>query len=138
MDTSKFTRANLNKKIASADWSPMYQQNNANSTFAKILNMFENILNIVVPTKSREPSSKLTKKKWLSREILNPINKKHRFFNIWNEKGDIDTCSSYKRVRNHTNGLLRRASNNYLQNMFEYLHDSKQKWKQIKAKTKRG
>ena len=34
-DTSKFTRANLNKKIASADWSFMYQQNNANSTFEK-------------------------------------------------------------------------------------------------------
>ena len=42
-DTSQFSRANLNKTIASADWSPLYQQNNANSTFEKFSNMFENI-----------------------------------------------------------------------------------------------
>ena len=35
-DTSQFSRTNLNKKIASADWSPMYQKNNANSTFEKL------------------------------------------------------------------------------------------------------
>ena len=84
--TSQFSRANLNKTIASADWSPMYQQNNANSTFEKFPKMFENILNNVAPIKIGESSSKSTKKKWLSREILNLINEKHRLFNIWKEK----------------------------------------------------
>ena len=78
-DTSKFTRANLNKKIASADWSFMYQQNNANSTFEKLSIMFENILNSIAPIKIGEPSSKSTKKKWLSRKILNLINKSTGF-----------------------------------------------------------
>ena len=88
--TSKFTRANLNKKIASADWSPMYQQNKTNSTFEKFSYMFENILNKKAPIKIGEPSSKSTKKKWSSREILNLINEKRRLFNIWKEKADID------------------------------------------------
>ena len=68
--------------------------------------MFENILNIVAPIKIGEPTSKSTKKKWLSREILNLINEKHRLFNIWKEKRDVDTYNSYKRIRNHTNRLL--------------------------------
>ena len=50
-DTSQFSRANLNKTIAFADWSPMYQQNNENSTFEKFSSMFENILNNVAPIK---------------------------------------------------------------------------------------
>ena len=32
-DTRKFSRASLNKKNASADWSHKYRQNNANLTF---------------------------------------------------------------------------------------------------------
>ena len=96
-DNKEFRRANRNKKIASADWSPMYQQNNANSTFEKFSNMFENLLNNVAPIKIGEPSSKSTKKKWLSREILNLINEKDRLFNIWKEKGDVDTYNSYKK-----------------------------------------
>ena len=135
-DTSQFSRANLNKTIASADWSPMYQKNNANSSFEKFSNMFENILNNVAPIKIGEPSSKSTNKKWLSREILNLINEKHRLFNIWKEKRDVDTYSSYKRIRNHTNRLLRRASHNYSQKLFESLPDLKQQWKFIKTKIK--
>ena len=66
----------------------MYQQNNANSNFEKFSNMFENFLNNVAPIKIGEPSptSKSTKKNWLSREILNLINEKHRFFNIWKKE----------------------------------------------------
>ena len=60
-DTSKFTRANLNKKIASADWSFMYQQNKANSTFEHFSIMFDYILNSIAPIKIGEPSSKSTK-----------------------------------------------------------------------------
>ena len=52
----------LTKKTASADWSPMYQQNNGNSTFEKFSNMFEKILNNVAPIKIGEPSSKSTKR----------------------------------------------------------------------------
>ena len=135
-DTSKFSRANLNKKNASADWSFMYQQNNANSTFEKFSIMFENILNSIAPIKIGEPSSKSTKKKWLSRKILNLINEKHRLFNIWKITADVDTYNSYKRIRNHTNRLLRRASHNYSQKLFESLPDSKQQWKFIKTKIK--
>ena len=39
----------------------MHQQNNANSTFEKFSNMFENTLNNVAPIKIGEPSSKSTK-----------------------------------------------------------------------------
>ena len=113
----------------------MYQQINANSLFEKFLNMFENILNRVIPIKKEEPSSKPTKRKWLSREILNLINKKHRLFNIWKEK-EVDSYNSYKRIRNHTNRLLRRPSNNYSEKLFESLPDSKQQWKFIKTKIK--
>ena len=133
-DTSKFTRANLNKKIASADWSFMYQQNNANSTFEKFSTMFENILNSIAPIKIGEPSSKSTKKKWLSRKILNLINEKHRLFNIWKITADVDAYTLYKRIKNHTNRLLRRASYNFSQKLFESLPDSKQQWKVVKTK----
>ena len=114
----------------------MYQQNNANSTFEKFSNMFENILNNVAPIKIGEPSSKSTKKKWLSREILNLINEKHRLFNIWKEIRDVDTYNKYKRIRNHTYRLLRRASHNYSQKLFESLPDLKQQWKFVKTKVK--
>ena len=98
--------------------------------------LWKNILNNIAPTKIGEPSSKSTKKKRLSREILNLINEKHRFFNIWKEKTDIDTYNSYKRIRNHTNRLLRRAIHNYSQKLFENLPNSKQQWKFIKTKIK--
>ena len=114
----------------------MYQQNNANSTFEKFSIMFENILNSLAPIKIGEPSSKSTKKKWLSGKILNLINKKHRLFNIWKITADVDTYNSYKRIRNHTKRLLRRASHNYSQKLFESLPDSKQQWKFIKTKIK--
>ena len=114
----------------------MYQQNNANSTFEKFSIMFENNLNSIAPIKIGEPSSKSTKKKWLSRKILNLINKKHRLFNIWKKKAEVDTYNSYKRIRNHTNRLLRRASHNYSQKLFESLPRSKQQWKFIKTKIK--
>ena len=67
---------------------------------------------------------------------MNLINEKHRFFNIWKEKRDVDTYSSYKRIRNHTNRLLRRASHSYSQKLFESLPDLKQQWKFIKTKIK--
>ena len=67
---------------------------------------------------------------------MNLINEKHRHFNIWKEKADNDTYNSYKRKRNRTNRLLRRASNNYSQKVFESLPDSKQQWKFIKTKIK--
>ena len=98
--------------------------------------MFENILNTIAPIKIGEPSSKWTKKKWLSREILNLINEEHRLFNIWKEKADVNTYNSYKRIRNHTNRLLRKASNNYSQKLFESLPNSKQQWKFFKTKIK--
>ena len=93
-DSRNFTRASLNKEIASADWSPMYQQNNAYSTLEKFSNMFESIMNNIAPIKIEEPSSKSTKKKWLSRELFNLINEKHRLFNILKEKADVDTYNS--------------------------------------------
>ena len=135
-DTRKFFRANLNKKTESVEWSPIYQQNNANSTFGKLTNKFENILNNIVPNKIGEPSSKSTKKKWLSRKMLNVINKKHMLFNIWKEKADVDTYNSYKKIIDHKDRILRRASINYTQNSFESLSDSEQQWKFIKTKTK--
>ena len=46
------------------------------------------------------------------------------------------THNSYKRIRNHTNRLLRRASHNYSQKLFESLPDLKQQWKFIKTKIK--
>ena len=91
---SKNLLVRLNKEVASADWSPIYQQNNAKSNSEKFSNLFENILNHIAPNKIGEPSSKATKKKWLSRELLNLINKKHRLFNIWKEKADVDTYNS--------------------------------------------
>ena len=136
-DTSKFTkanvskssksRANLSKKIASADWSPMYQQNNANSTFEKFSNMFENVQNNIAPIKVEKPSSKSTKKKWLSRELLNLIREKHILFNIWKEKADVEKNNSYKIIRNSTNRPIRTASNNYSQKLFKNLLKSKHK-----------
>ena len=74
--------------------------------------------------------------KWLSRNILNLINKKHRLFSIWREKADVDTYNSYKRIRNHTNRVLRRASYNFSHKLFESLPDSKQEWKFIRTKIK--
>ena len=67
---------------------------------------------------------------------MNLINEKHKFFNIWKEKRDVDTYNSYKRIRIHTNRLLRRASHNYSQKLFESLPDLKQQWKFIKTKIK--
>ena len=64
------------------------------------------------------------------------INEKHRLFNIWKEKRDVDTYDSYKRIRNHTKRLLRRASHNYSHKLFESLPDLKQRWKFIKTKIK--
>ena len=84
----------IHNQISQADWSPTYQQNNANSTFGNFSNMFENILNNMDPIKIGEPSSKSPKKKWLPREILNPFNEKHRLFKIWKEKADINTYNS--------------------------------------------
>ena len=114
----------------------MYQQNNANSTFEKFSNVFKNILNNVAPIKIVEQSSNSTKKKWLSRETLNLIIEKHRLFNIWKDKRDVDTYSSYKRIGNRTNRLLRRSSHNYSQKLFESLPDLKRQWKFIKTKIK--
>ena len=57
----------------------------------KNFRMFENILNDMTPIKIGEPLSESTKKKWLSREILNLSNEKPRPFNIGKEKADVDT-----------------------------------------------
>ena len=67
---------------------------------------------------------------------MNLINERHRLFNFWKEKADVDTYNSYIRIRNHTKRLLRRASNNYSQKLFESQPDSKQQWKFIKTKIK--
>ena len=67
---------------------------------------------------------------------MNLINEKHRLFIIWKITADVDTYNSYKRIRNHTNRLLRRANHNYSQKLFESLPDSKQQWKFIKTKIK--
>ena len=48
-------------------------------------------------------------------------------------KRDVDTYNSYKRIRNHTNRLLRRASHNYSQKFYESLPDLKQQWKFLKT-----
>ena len=67
---------------------------------------------------------------------MNLINEKHRLFNIWKQKRDVDAYNSYRRIRNHTNRLLRRASHTFSQKLFESLPDLKQQWKFIKTKIK--
>ena len=78
-DTSKFTRANLTKN-ESADWSPVYQQNNANSTFEKFSIMFQNTLNDVALIKIGEPSSKSTKKEMVIHRNIESYQRKAQTF----------------------------------------------------------
>ena len=63
------------------------------------------------------------------------INGKHRFFNIW-KKSDLSAYNTYKLIRNSTNRLLRKASNEYTKKMFESLPELKQQKKSINTKLK--
>ena len=81
-DTKKCSGAVLNKRIASKDWRAMYQQKDANSTFQMFSDLFENVLKNLAPIKIEEPTSSPIKK-WISKDLLKPINEKHRLFKVF-------------------------------------------------------
>ena len=137
-DTSNFSRAEFNKKIANAKWNQIYMQQNANCMFQIFLEKLENILNELAPIKIFDQREKTKKKKWVSSDILRLINEKHRLFNLWKEKKDLSIFTSYKIIRNSVNRQLKKSANEYSKNIFENITDSKQKWKFIKNKLQNG
>ena len=73
-DTKIFSRALLNKRIASTDWRAMYPQKDANSKFQILLDLFKIVLKNLAPLKIGQPN-----KKWISKELLQFFNKNIHF-----------------------------------------------------------
>ena len=98
-----------------------------------ITDFFENVLNILVPIK-KESQRKGQTKKYISKQILKIIYKKHPLFNIGKEKADLSAYNTNKLIRNATNQIIRKTSTKRTKKIVEGLPDYKQQCKIINSK----
>ena len=124
------------------DWSAVYNERNANSSFENFMNILTTNFNVFIPLHRRTRSNykKIPRQPWITKSLLRSINKKNKLFCKYRKASSDINKSRYTRYRNTLSSTLRLAKKLYFSKQFDkYKFDIKSTWKVIntalKAKT---
>ena len=85
-----------------------------------LTNLFQNTVNKFAPLKkASRREKKLSKKPWLSRELLNLIKQKNKLFKQLHKKFDKDIFENYKKQRNSFNQKIMSAKEKYYKDLID-------------------
>ena len=85
--------------------------------FNKFKEVFKNTVNKFAPLKKPSREKKLSKKRWLSRELLNLIKQKNKLFKQLHKKFDKDIFENNKKQRNALNRKIMSAKETYYKDL---------------------
>ena len=88
---------------------PMYQINEHNDMFLKLINISKNILSCHPPLRLVESNNKKEQKHWLTKELRGLINEKYRLFNAWKKNSNPKIYKIYKSLRNSMNRKVKKS-----------------------------
>jgi hypothetical protein len=126
--------ANLKLALNNTDWTPIYSDNDVDSSFNKFWDIFNNLYNEHLPiTHVKFNKNKHRINGYMSQELLDARATKLYLHKIAiKNKTDLD-LDRYRDYRNYYNTLIRQAKQNYyLENLNRNVKNPKRSWELLK------
>lgn len=125
--------------IEHADWSSVYQQQNANSAYDVFLGIFLHCYNHAFPLRPYKKRNRKIKKPWIDAVLLKRIKKKNNMFHKFLESRDASLFKEFKKFRNKLNSDIKKAKCIYYESMFSRIRGDPAKiWRQVNCLTGRN
>ena len=138
----KFTPENialLQEKLDSVEWSDVY---NTNENIDRSFNIFSDILSTkfyldyCIPLRKYRSNdyTRIPKQPWVSKSILNSINRKNRLYVNYVKNRNENTRQKYTSYKNILTNTLRLAKKKYFaEQLNQFRNDIKNTWKVINS-----
>ena len=118
-------------------WIDVLSNNDPNESYAKFINIYENIVDQSMPIIDKIIKIK-TENKWMTGDIKRDIHTKNNLYKIYikNRKNDI-LVKTYKHIKNIIANKIKIAKKNFFSNDIKNANTSKKKWKIINNRLNR-
>ena len=119
--TNDVNYTDLIQDLCSVNWSCIDTCNDVNVSYDAFLETLSQICNKHTPKptalKSRKRKKTIIRKPWITKGILNSINRKQRLFRTYISSPSCKNKLIYKRYRNKLNNIMRASKRTYLTNL---------------------
>ena len=127
-----FSELNMEKfldDLSSVDWNVVLNFEYVDESWNKFIDIIDQKYCLHFPKKTKYISSKRLKKPWLSRYVLGLIKRKSEYFRLF--KMGILSRECNNSFRNRVNSIVKKAKDDYHNNLFSNNENSNQCWKTI-------
>lgn len=124
----------LKHKLAHTDWSSVIKEKDANNSFNKFMDIFNDHYNnsCTLNTKKSSNYKKVPRQPWISKSLLKSINKKNRLFHKYKLNPSNNNKKKYTKYKNILTHILRCEKKAYFSKQFNiHYNDMKGTWKII-------
>ena len=124
--------AEFNKCIHETRWDSILGNENTQSAYSSFVGMFSAIYNETFPVQQCKESTKIPKKPWITKNLLDCIIKKNTMYKNLKLKFDTSQYSEYKIYKNRLISILKHYEKQYYKKLLEEnKHNLAKTWKTL-------